>query len=60
MEDAKSCCCKCSCRLFEFLESSIGKKIMVALAGFLLCGFLIAHLAGNLFMFVGEIGRAHV
>jgi len=53
IEAAKTYCCKCSCRLFEFLESSIGKKIMVALAGFLLSGFLIAHLAGNMFMFVG-------
>lgn len=44
---------KCSCRIFEFLESSIGKKIMVAAAGILLCGFLITHLAGNLLMFVG-------
>lgn len=48
-----ACCRKCSCRLFEFLESSIGKKIMAALAGFLLSGFLITHLAGNMFMFVG-------
>jgi succinate dehydrogenase / fumarate reductase cytochrome b subunit len=45
--------CRCSCRIFEFLESSIGKKIMVALAGLLLCGFLITHLAGNLILFVG-------
>ncbi|MDE2142068.1 MAG: succinate dehydrogenase cytochrome b subunit [Elusimicrobia bacterium] len=43
----------CDCRIFEFLESSIGKKIMVALAGLLLCGFLITHLAGNLLLFVG-------
>lgn len=41
------------CRSIEFLESSIGKKIMVALAGLLLCGFLITHLAGNLFLFAG-------
>lgn len=27
---------------------------MVAAAGLLLCGFLITHLAGNLFLFVGE------
>lgn len=39
--------------MIEFLESSIGKKIMVALAGLLLCGFLITHLAGNLFLFAG-------
>lgn len=39
--------------MVEFLESSIGKKIMVAVAGILLCGFLVAHLLGNLLMFVG-------
>jgi len=53
MEAVTSCCCKCSCRAIEFLESSIGKKIMIGLAGFLLCGFLITHLAGNMFLFVG-------
>ncbi|MBI4061044.1 MAG: succinate dehydrogenase cytochrome b subunit [Elusimicrobia bacterium] len=42
-----------SSRVFEFLESSIGKKIMVAAAGLLLCGFLAAHLLGNLLMFAG-------
>jgi len=42
-----------TCRTLDFLESSIGKKIMVALAGLLLCGFLITHLAGNLLLFVG-------
>ena len=53
MEAKAPCASKCSCRVLEFLESSIGKKIMVAAAGFLLCGFLVAHLAGNLLMFVG-------
>ncbi len=53
MEAKENCASKCSCRIFEFLESSIGKKIMVAAAGLLLCGFLVTHLAGNLFLFVG-------
>ena len=53
MEATPSCSSKCSCRAIEFLESSIGKKVMVALTGLLLCGFLITHLAGNLFLFVG-------
>ena len=44
---------RCDCRAIEFLESSIGKKIMVALAGLLLCGFLVTHLLGNLLLFVG-------
>ena len=53
MEATPDSSSKCSCRAIEFLDSSIGKKIMVALAGLLLCGFLITHLAGNLFLFVG-------
>ncbi len=53
MEAKANSASKCSCRVFEFLESSIGKKIMVAAAGLLLCGFLITHLLGNLLMFVG-------
>lgn len=47
---AKPCC---DCRVLQFLDSSIGKKFMVALAGLLLCGFLVTHLAGNMFLFVG-------
>ena len=39
--------------LFDFINSSIGKKITVGLAGLLLCGFLVPHLAGNLLLFVG-------
>lgn len=52
MEATPNCASK-PCRIFEFLESSIGKKIMVAAAGILLCGFLVTHLLGNLLMFVG-------
>ena len=54
MEAKTPCASKCSGLIFEFLESSIGKKIMVALTGILLSGFLITHLAGNLFLFAGE------
>lgn len=38
------------CRIFG---SSIGRKAVVALAGLLLCGFLVSHLAGNLLLFAG-------
>lgn len=38
----------------SLVNSSIGKKVMVALAGLLLCGFLLAHLAGNFLLLVGE------
>jgi succinate dehydrogenase / fumarate reductase cytochrome b subunit len=51
--------CRCDCRTAEFLESSIGKKFMVALAGLLLCGFLLTHLAGNMFLFVGDKAFNH-
>jgi len=53
MEANSNCDSRCSCRILAFLDSSIGKKIMVAAAGILLSGFLITHLAGNLLMFVG-------
>jgi succinate dehydrogenase / fumarate reductase, cytochrome b subunit len=39
--------------------SSIGKKVLVALAGLLLCGFLVTHLAGNLFLLVGASAFNH-
>lgn len=50
---------KTKCRCFEFICSSIGKKILVALAGLLLCGFLVAHLAGNLFLLKGADAFNH-
>ena len=36
------------------LRSSIGRKLIVAVTGILLLGFLIAHLAGNLQIFLGR------
>ncbi|WP_397571104.1 succinate dehydrogenase cytochrome b subunit [Schlesneria sp. T3-172] len=38
---------------FRLLSSSIGQKFVMGLTGLLLCGFLAAHLAGNLLLFVG-------
>ena len=38
--------------------SSIGKKVVMAVSGLLLIGFLIAHLAGNLLIFSGDRGAA--
>ena len=40
--------------VWDILSSSIGKKVQVALAGLLLCGFLISHLAGNMLMWAGK------
>jgi len=36
------------------LRTSIGRKLVVAVTGILLLGFLIAHLAGNLQIFLGR------
>jgi succinate dehydrogenase / fumarate reductase cytochrome b subunit len=38
----------------EFSNSSIGRKIRVAATGLLLCGYLVIHLFGNLFVFGGH------
>lgn len=40
--------------LLRFLSSSIGRKVQVALTGLLLCGFLVAHLGGNLLLYSGR------
>ncbi len=40
--------------LLRFWNSSIGKKIVVALTGLVLVGFLIGHLTGNLLIYVGR------
>ncbi len=37
----------------KYSSSSIGRKQIVAKTGILLCGFLIAHLAGNMLLFAG-------
>lgn len=38
---------------FKSLNSSIGQKLAMAVSGFLLVGFLVAHLSGNLLIFAG-------
>ena len=38
----------------NFLHSSIGKKVVVAVTGLVLLGFVMAHLAGNLLIFAGQ------
>lgn len=44
---------KATCSLCQFWQSSIGKKLIVAVTGIVLVGFLIGHLSGNLLMYVG-------
>lgn len=39
--------------LRKFLSSSVGTKAIIALSGLALFGYLILHLAGNLFLFLG-------
>ncbi len=38
----------------SFFSSTVGSKILIGLTGLLLFGFLIAHLAGNLTLLVGQ------
>lgn len=37
----------------RLLNSSIGRKFVMGITGLGLCGFLVAHLAGNLLLYVG-------
>ncbi|MEZ5386305.1 MAG: succinate dehydrogenase cytochrome b subunit [Prosthecobacter sp.] len=40
--------------LSRFYASSIGKKILVALTGLILLGFVLGHMIGNLLIFAGQ------
>lgn len=42
--------------VLRLLRSSIGRKFVMGVTGLLLCGFLVAHLAGNLLLFAGKPG----
>jgi succinate dehydrogenase / fumarate reductase cytochrome b subunit len=39
--------------LVRAISTTIGQKIVMGATGLLLCGFLIAHLAGNMLIFQG-------
>jgi succinate dehydrogenase / fumarate reductase cytochrome b subunit len=39
--------------LIKALSTSIGQKIVMAITGLALCGFLVVHLSGNLLLYVG-------
>lgn len=45
--------------LRKVLTSSIGKKVQMGISGLLLCGFLVAHLGGNLLLYVPDGGKAY-
>lgn len=40
--------------LVRVSSTSVGQKILMAISGLSLCGFLVAHLAGNLKLYAGE------
>lgn len=40
-------------RLAQFWHSTIGKKVVMAVTGLIMVGFLIGHMAGNLQVFLG-------
>ena len=42
----------------NFLNTSIGRKVLMSLTGLFLCLFLIVHLAGNLQLFKNDMGLA--
>ncbi|MDD5720628.1 MAG: hypothetical protein PHQ53_13170, partial [Candidatus Krumholzibacteria bacterium] len=41
-----------------FAGSSVGKKVLVAVTGLMLFGFVIVHLIGNLTLFIPDHGKA--
>lgn len=46
-------------RGFRFLQTTVGKKVVMAVTGILLFGFLVAHMAGNLQFFAGAEALNH-
>ena len=40
--------------LTDITRSTIGKKLLNGLTGLLLCGFIVAHLVGNLLLLLGS------
>src|SRR5262245_51541029 len=46
-------------RVARFYESTIGKKAIMAVTGLILFGFLIAHMLGNLQIFLGQSVMNH-
>lgn len=44
----------------RFLDSSLGRKVVMAATGLLLTGFLLAHLAGNFTLFADKDGKAFI
>lgn len=45
--------------LLNALSTSVGRKVVMSITGLLLCGFLVAHLAGNLLLYVPDGGQSY-
>ena len=45
-------------KFFEFLNSSVGRKWLMALTGLFLCLFVVVHMSGNLALFKSDGGLA--
>jgi len=46
--------------LWDFVRSSIGKKLLMALSGLFFCSFLLVHLSGNMLLFIdGDMFNAY-
>src|SRR4051794_29285867 len=46
-------------KVIRFYDSTIGKKAVMAITGLILFGFLIAHMLGNLQIFIGQATMNH-
>ena len=40
----------------KFLDSSIGRKVLMSLTGLFLCSFLVVHVIGNIQLFNNDLG----
>lgn len=47
------------CWLTKALSSTIGRKVLMAITGLGLCGFLVVHLGGNLLLYAGAESYNH-
>ena len=47
-----------SMKTLRFYETTIGKKVVMALSGAVLLGFVLSHMAGNLLIFANDDGQA--
>ncbi len=45
--------------LLNALSTSVGRKVVMSITGLLLCGFLVAHLAGNFLLYAPDSGRSY-